>query len=67
MSNSKKQYNVTLDETIIRKVKLIAITLQVPQYAVVEYLLRVGSNHVLKALDDPEQRKDLVDYLENIR
>ena len=55
-----------LDEAVIRDVKLIAIALRVPQYTVVQYLLRVGSNSLLKMLDDPEKRKDLIDYLGNI-
>ena len=49
----RKQFNLTVDERIIPKVKLIATILQVPTYVACEHILQVGSKHVLQGINEP--------------
>ena len=52
-----------MDEGIILRVKLIAAILQVPTYIACEYILQVGSYHVLQDLNEPESREKLKGHL----
>ena len=59
----RKQFNLTIAEEIIVGVKLIAAILKVPKYVACEHILQVGSYHLLKALNDPEEREKLKKHL----
>ena len=59
----RKQFNLTIDEELILKVKMIAVLLQVPKYVACEHILQVGSYHLLQGLDDPENREKLKEHL----
>ena len=59
----RKQFNLTMDEEIILKVKLIAAILDVPYYIACEHILQVGSHHLLQDFNDPEKREELEEHL----
>jgi hypothetical protein len=44
-------------------VKLIAVVFKVPKYAACEHILEVGSYHILRARNDPEERERLKTHL----
>ena len=59
----RRQFNLTIDEEIIKAVKLLAIALEVPRYVITEHLLQVGAYCVLKAIKDNENRQKLQEHL----
>ena len=62
-SISRKQFNLTIDEEVIRGVKLLAVILEVPRYVITEHLLQVGSYYILKAIKDEDDKERLQEHL----
>ena len=58
-TTKRKQFNVTMDEVIILKVRLIAAILKVPTYSACEHVLQVGSNHMLQDLKNRQSREGI--------
>ena len=59
----RKQFNMTIDEELVRNVKFLAAILKVPCYVLTEHMLQVGSYHIVQALEDPEKREELEKHL----
>ena len=62
-SVKRKQFNLTIDEEIIREVKYIAAILDVPYYVACEHMLQVGSYHIIQSLNVVESREKLKEHL----
>jgi hypothetical protein len=59
----RKQFNMTIDVELARRVKFLAAILKVPCYVITEHMLQVGSYHIVQALEDPEKRQELGKHL----
>jgi hypothetical protein len=62
----RKQFNLVMNEEIILGVKLIAATLEVPIYVACEHILQVGSQYLIRDMNDSERRVSLKNHLVNV-
>ena len=58
-----KQFNMTIDVELARRVKILAAILKVPCYVITEHILQVGSYYIWQALKDPRNREELEKHL----
>ena len=59
----RKQFNLTMDEGIILRAKLIAAILKVPKYMAREHILQLGIYHLLQDLNEAEKREKLKEHM----
>ena len=62
-SIKRKQLNFDCSEQMIIGVSLIAASLEVPMYCLLEHLLQVGTYHVGQAMQNQEKREKLIEHL----
>jgi len=61
----RKQFNMTISESIVHATEILAADLGVPKYVVVEHLIQIGAYHLIRVIDEPIQRKTLYEHLIN--
>ena len=62
-SESKKQFNMTIDKKLITSVHALAKAFRVPRFALTEHALDIGLHHLLRVIEDDKKRAAVEQHL----